>query len=268
MNNNSGTDMVRLFSKTFFVCSLFAFVLFSGCSKREKITTLQQLDGKEFAVPTGTVADKLVLSKFPNAKFKYFNTVLDACLAVKSGKADAAAYDEPILKNIAGKNPGLKVINEMITTDNYGFAVQLGNNELKDAIDSVVLNLKSTGEYSVMLDRWLPKEGSPQPMPSMADSGTNGILRLGTAAVTEPFSFVDGSQKITGLDIEIAYRVAQKLNKKLEIVNMDFGAMIPALMAKKVDMIGACITITEERSKSVLFSAPYYIGGIAALVKE
>ena len=29
--------------------------------------------------------------------------------------------------------------------------------------------------------------------------------------------------------------------------------MIPALMSNKVDMIGACITITEERAKSVLF---------------
>jgi polar amino acid transport system substrate-binding protein len=49
---------------------------------------------------------------------------------------------------------------------------------------------------------------------------------------------------------------------------MDFGAMIPALMAGKVDMLGACITITDERAKSVLFSEPYYKGGIAALVKE
>jgi len=54
----------------------------------------------------------------------------------------------------------------------------------------------------------------------------------------------------------------------LEVVNMDFGAMIPALTAGKVDMIGACITITEERAKKVLFSEPYYNGGIAALVKK
>ncbi|NJO91594.1 MAG: transporter substrate-binding domain-containing protein, partial [Chloroflexia bacterium] len=102
-----------------------------------------QLAGKEFAVPTGTVADKLVLSKFPDAKFQYYNSVLDACMAVNAGKADAAAYDEPILKNIAGKNPGLKVISEMITTDNYGFAVRLENQDLKSAIDSLVTMLKS-----------------------------------------------------------------------------------------------------------------------------
>jgi polar amino acid transport system substrate-binding protein len=104
-------------------------------------------------------------------------------------------------------------------------------------------------------------------MPDIS-SGSNGVLRFGTAAITEPFSFVDGSQQIVGLDIEIAKLVAKRLNKKLEIVNMDFGAMIPALMANKVDMIGACITITDERAKKVLFSQPYYVGGIAALVKK
>lgn len=241
---------------------------FTSCGKRDKITELSQLKGKEFAVPTGTVADKLVLSVIPDAKFKYFQSVIDACMAVKAGKADAAAYDEPILRNIAGKNPGLTVLSDMITVDNYGFAVQPGNNELKSVVDSIIIKLKSGDGYNAMMNRWLPKKGAPEPMPVITTDGKNGTFRFGTSAITEPFSFMDGSQKIVGLDIEIASLVAQKLGKKLEIVNMDFGAMIPALIANKVDMIGACITITEERAKSVLFSVPYYTGGIAALVKE
>ena len=42
----------------------------------------------------------------------------------------------------------------------------------------------------------------------------------------------------------------------------------PLWDAGEVDMIGACITITPERAKQVLFSEPYYTGGIAALVRE
>jgi len=253
------------------VCAVLMFsvlCMVTGCSKREKITKLQQLDGKEFAVPTGTAADKLVLSKFPNANFKYFNSVLDCALAVKSGKADVAAYDEPILKNIAAKNSGLIVLPEMLTIDNYGFAVQPDKHGLKKNIDLVVSELKKNGTYNAMKLRWLTESGSPAAMPVIASSGSKGVLKLGTAAVTEPFSFMDGSHKVVGLDIELAGYIAQKLDMKLEIINMDFGAMIPALLSGKVDMIAACITITEERAKKVLFSEPYYTGGIAALVKE
>ena len=209
-----------------------------------------------------------VAAKGPNAKFKYFNSVMDAALAVKSGKADAAAYDEPILKNIAAKNSGMVVLPEMITTDNYGFAVQPDNQDLKKNIDLVVAELKKNGGYDDMMRRWFPKTGNPAPMPVIPLTGTKGVLRFGTASVTEPFSFVDGSGGIVGFDIELARYVAKKMDKKLEIVNMEFGAMIPALISGKVDMIGACITITEERSKKVLFSAPYYVGGIAAVVAE
>lgn len=240
----------------------------AGCGKKEKITRLSQLEGKEFAVPTGTAADKLVQSRFPNARFKYFNSVLDAALAVRTGKADAAAYDEPILRNIAARNQGLKVLPEMITRDAYGLAVRPDSPELKKTIDQVISELKKSGAYEAMMQRWFPKTGDPAPMPSFPPDGGKGVLTFGTAAVTEPFSFMDGSRNIVGFDIEIAHYVARKLGMKLEVVNMDFGAMIPALSAGKVDMIGACITITEERAKKVLFSEPYYNGGIAALVKE
>ena len=257
------------FSIIFFLFALFSSMILIGCSNKEKaaITTIQQLNDKEFGVPTGTVADKLVLTVFPNAKFQYFNSVLDAAVAVKQGKVDAAAYDEPILRNIAAKNSGLLVLPDMITKDNYGFAVRLEDDNLKNTIDEVVKELKTSGNYDSMMARWLPKEGPPKSMP-LIETGSNGVLRFGTSAITEPFSFVDGSQKVVGIDIEIASLVAKKLNKKLDIVNMEFGSMIPALISKKVDMIGACITITEERSKKVLFSSPYYIGGIAAIVKK
>lgn len=253
-------------SYAFKVLFMIFIIMLTACSERARVNNLSDLNGKEFAVPTGTAADQLVLSRFPDAKFKYFNSVLDSALAVKIGKVDAAAYDEPILKNIAAKNPGLRVLPGMITRDYYGFAVRLEDQALKGVIDQVVAEIKADGSYEVMMRRWLPEHGNPAAMPEIAD-GTDGVLKLGTSAITEPFSFVDGSRQVVGIDIEIAKLVAKKLNKKLEVVNMDFGAMIPALIANKVDMIGACITITDERAKKVLFSEPYYNGGIAALVK-
>ena len=239
----------------------------AGCGSA-KVTSLSQLAGATFAVPEGTVADQLVLSKFPDAKFKYVGSALEACTAVKAGEADAAAYDQPILRNIAAKNDGLTVLAEMITVDDYGFAVALGNDTLKAAFDGVVRDLNASGGYATMLAAWLPEKGDPVATEQPVLKGTNGVLKFGTAAVTEPFSYLDATGKVVGLDVDLAYRVAEKLGYQLEVVNMPFGELIQSVVDGKVDMIGACITITQERAKSVLFSAPYYKGGIAALVKE
>jgi len=249
--------------------TLLFILSFAGCDKKESaITSLTMLQGgKTFAVPTGTVADQFVLEKFPDAKIKYFNTILDCAIAVKADKADAAVYDEPVLKNIAAKIEGLIVLKELLIDDNFGYAVQLQNMELKTAIDEVLAEIKADGTYDDMMKRWFPDHGNPAPMPIIELNGTNGILVFGTAAIAEPMAFVDASQNVVGFDIEFVKYVAKKLGKQLEIVDMEFGAMLPALISGKVDMIGAAISITEERAKKVLFSESYYPSGIAAIVK-
>ena len=259
--------------RNFYYFLLFAllFISINSCShdkKQNQIKNLEELKDARFAVVTGTIADKLVLSKFPKATFSYYNSPLEACIAVQQGIEKTAAYDEPIFRNILAKNPGLKILSEMITTDNYGMAVRPDDQKLKHSADSLLDALKTDGRYDDMRNRWFPVKGNPAPMPEIKCEGNNGELNFGTCATTEPFSFFDDKQQIVGFDVEFVSLLAQSLGMKLEIQNMDFGALIPSLLSGKTDIIGACITITEERSKSVLFTKPNYTGGIAAIVKD
>ncbi len=248
----------------------FSLILsLAGCQNENgQITRLSMLNGgKTFAVVTGTAADQFTLAKFPDAKFQYYNGPLDAAIAVREGKADATVYDKPILENIVAKNEGLVILPELLMKDKFGFAVQLQNQELKTAIDETVKELKANGTYDDMMKRWFPKQGDPAPMPDIKLTGSKGTLRLGTANTGEPIAYIDSSNKMVGFDIEMAAYIAQKLDMQLEIVNMEFGALIPALGAGKIDMIASGISITEERAKKVLFSESYYDGGIAVLVR-
>lgn len=260
---------MKIMKFNFHFLTLIVVLLFTACgNKEQKITDLSGLKGgKTFAVPTGTMADQFVKKKFPDARIIYLNNVLDCALAVKKGKADAAVYDQPVLKNIAAKSEGLTVLPELLFDDQYGFAVQLKDVALKTKMDEVLDELKAKGTYGEMMKRWFPPKGRPEPMPEIANDGGSGILKFGTAAVTEPMSFIDSNRKVVGFDVEFASYIAKKLNKKLEIIDMEFGAMLPALIAGKVDMIGAGLSITEDRAKMVLFSKSYYPSGIAVLVK-
>jgi polar amino acid transport system substrate-binding protein len=130
------------------------------------------------AVPTGTVADQFVLDRFPDAEIVYFNSVLDCALAVKDGKAAAAAYDKPILKNIASKQDGLIVLDELLIDDEYGFAVKIENQQLKKAIDETLTEIKANGTYNEMQTRWFPEKGTLGPMPAIESMPTNGVLRV------------------------------------------------------------------------------------------
>ncbi|HPN16269.1 MAG: ABC transporter permease subunit [Acidobacteria bacterium] len=240
----------------------------SPAGKPAGVASLEDLKTARFGVVSGTVADQIVLNRFPEATFGYYPSPLDACLAVLKGKETAAAYDEPILRNIQAQNPGLKILPEMISVDQYAMAVRPDDRELKDAADALLAELRADGRYDEMKARWFPEKGKPAPMPEMAWEAPNGILDFGTCAVTEPFSFIDDSRRVVGFDVELASRLARRLGRELRIHNMEFGAMIPSLLSGKTDLIAACITVTEERAKSVLFTEPVYRGGIAAAVRD
>lgn len=88
-----------------------------------------------------------------------------------------------------------------------------------------------------------------------------GKIVLGTSADYPPYEFhktIDGKDTIVGFDIEIAKAVAADLGVELEIVDMKFEGLLPALMGNKIDFIVAGMNPTEERKKSVDFSIEYY----------
>lgn len=53
-----------------------------GCAHPVDAPSLSALANQTFAVPSGTAADALVRSRFPNAKFRYYPSALQAALAV------------------------------------------------------------------------------------------------------------------------------------------------------------------------------------------
>ncbi|KOA19047.1 arginine-binding extracellular protein ArtP precursor [Clostridium homopropionicum DSM 5847] len=88
-----------------------------------------------------------------------------------------------------------------------------------------------------------------------------GKLVLGTSADYAPYEFVlikDGKSEIVGFDIEIAKEIAKDLGVTLEIKNMDFKGLLPALKTGQVDMVISGMTPTDERKKEVDFSKIYY----------
>jgi polar amino acid transport system substrate-binding protein len=60
-------------------------------------------------------------------------------------------------------------------------------------------------------------------MPEISWEPKNGVLRFGTSAITEPFSFIDDSRKIVGFDVELAALLARRLELELRVENMDSG---------------------------------------------
>lgn len=111
-------------------------------------------------------------------------------------------------------------------------------------------------------------EGAKDKLQMIKDSGK---LVLGTAADYPPFEFhveIDGKDTIVGFDIDIAKKIAEAIGVELEIIDMKFEGLLPALTAGKIDLIVSGMTPTDERKQSVDFSIVYYDAKQTMLVKS
>jgi len=83
-------------------------------------------------------------------------------------------------------------------------------------------------------------------------------IRVGVEGNYPPFSKLGADGKLAGFDIDIANAVCAQLKAKCTLIQQEWDGMMPALSAKKFDMIVASMTITDERKKNADFSDPYY----------
>ena len=95
----------------------------------------------------------------------------------------------------------------------------------------------------------------------------NGKLVVGTEAQYAPYEFKDLDANFAGCDMWLAQQIADHLGVELEVVDMSFDGIIPAVKSGQVDLGIAAFTNTPERAEEIDFSALYETSAQLLVVK-
>ena len=80
---------------------------------------------------------------------------------------------------------------------------------------------------------------------------------------------IQGSSEFAyGYDVMMAKHIGQELGYDIQIVKLDWDALVPAVQSGSVDCVIAGQSITSERLQSVDFTTPYYYASVVTLVKK
>lgn len=97
-----------------------------------------------------------------------------------------------------------------------------------------------------------------------------GKIVVGTSADYPPYEFhkqINGKDEIVGFDIAIAREIAKDIGVQLEIKDMKFDGLLPALTTGTVDFVIAGMTPNEKRKQSVDFTKIYYTAQQGVLIR-
>ena len=247
---------------------LSCMVSISCSHKTEKITSLSQLQDKRICVLTGSAGDIAAKNAFPDAKFMDMISASDAALTVKTSKADAFIHNKNILIPIVDKEPDLMLLEQPVSEVLIAAAIKKGNEKLQTDINNALHILKDNGTLENIRQKWISTKYQTIPaLPDIRVNTQNETLKMGTCARAEPLTF-QYNNIITGFDIELALRIGEILNKKIEIADMTFESLIPALQSGKIDFALSNFNVTEERKKYVIFSEAYLKNDISVMVRK
>src|SRR5690606_25176810 len=90
---------------------------------------------------------------------------------------------------------------------------------------------------------------------------------VGTSADFPPFEYVEEGEYV-GFDIELIKEIGKLKGFEVEVKDLSFDSLIPALKTGNIDIIIAAMTITEERQQVVDLSIPYYSANQSVIVRE
>lgn len=90
-----------------------------------------------------------------------YDSILDAAEGVETGRLDALVADDPVVAQLAGNSFGRIVVTDsFFEPQPYGIAIPLGNKDLRDSVQSALVEMSADDTYQNILGRWGVESGA------------------------------------------------------------------------------------------------------------
>ncbi len=249
---------------------LLAVLFVGGVSAEKVIAGVDDLEGAKIGVQQGTTGDIYATDyegdEAGTTIARYLKGA-DAVQALKTNKIDCVIIDNLPAENFVAKNPDLMILEEEFTTEDYAICLKKGS-PLTAQFNDALAALKADGTLAQIIENYIGDDEVKGTMPYVKkDVERKGTLVMATNAYFPPYEYYAGGD-IVGIDADIAQAICDELGYELEIKDMEFDAIIPAIASGKADFGAAGMTVTEDRLKNVDFTDSYATAKQVIIVKN
>lgn len=268
-----GRDIMKNWKKvTAGILTVMMAASLAACGSDKEAKTIagkEDLKDAVIGVQLGTTGDLEASKEEYGAKeVQRFSKGSEAIQALKTGQIDCVIIDSQPAKNFVEKNDDLKILDEEFIQEEYAMCMKKGNTELVEEINGALSELKADGTIDSIMSNYIGEEAGETPYESPADADhSKGKLIMATNAEFEPYEYHEGDS-IVGIDVDIAQAICDKLGYELQIDDMEFDSILPAVQSGKADFGMAGMTVTEERQKNVDFTDTYANASQVIIVKK
>lgn len=125
------------------------------------IQSYQDLSGRSVCTITGSTPEQTIRRLVPDADVQLFETYPECLTALQGERVDAITTDNVLLTGLQQQDPeNLKLVGDLFTFEPYGLGIAKGNEDLTEAVNEALAEMREDGTYAQIYEKWL---GEPLP---------------------------------------------------------------------------------------------------------
>ena len=249
--------------------------LFTGCGETPppagnsepqpiKLGTLKYLNADE------NLLDENIKNSPIKHTFIIHNNITTLKMALESGQIDEICTYKTVADYLMARDPKLEDTQHKPyykISDNFAFAMRAEDTALKEQIDTAIDSMKTDGTLENLTKTYITDLKGTDDPPAVEFEKFDGAetLKIGVTGDLPPLDFISADGKVAGFNTALISEIGKRLQRNIEIIQIDSGARAAALKANKIDISFWAVSTSDEailpdldKPEGLELSSPYF----------
>lgn len=208
--------------------------------------------------------------KITNHKYSFYDSLTLLQMGVESGSIDEVSTYKNVANYLMAKNPNFEFAPKheyLKLSDNFAFAMRETDTELKNSVNAAIEAMQNDGTLENLTKTYITDLKADADPPAVAFENFDGAetLKIGVTGDLPPLDLILADGTPAGFNTALISELGKRLQKNIEIVQIDSASRAAALQSGKIDISFWAIIPTDtnlpadmDKPQGVELSAPYF----------
>ena len=259
--------MIKKFSLLMSILMIMSIISGCGDNAAEKIKNSIKIGMIAQLNATPEQMDAVMEVMGVDTEMTYYDNFTSMQMALSSKNIDEVQTYKSVANYMTAQNSQFEMKKEQTVSliDSFCCAMREEDVNLKNEFDSAITAMKSDGSLDNLIKTYITElDGEP---PAVEITNINGAetIKVGVTGDLPPLDLVLANGKPAGFNTAVLSEISKRINKNIELIQIDSAARAAALTSKQVDVVFWVVVPQDDKRPAdmdkpvgVSVTTPYY----------
>ena len=244
---------------------IFSMLVGCGADEAEKIKNSLKIGIIAQLNTTPEQMDELMEVMGVDAETTYFDNFTSMQMALASKNIDEIQTYKSVAEYMTDQNTQFEVKNTVGLMDSFCCAMREEDNDLIFDFDSAINSMKADGTLDNLIKTYITDLQNEPPAVEIVKINNADTIKVGITGDLPPLDLVLANGTPAGFNTAVLSEISKRINKNIELIQIDSAARAAALTSKQVDVVFWVVVPQDnkrpadmDKPAGVSVTTPYY----------